>query len=201
MMSNTRARLAPGPAGDGRPRNSSSRMPYRRASLERRDAHDQRRIVRVTVIAVNIETRTPMIRTRAKPWIVGEPNLYRIDAVIRLDTFESRIEFQARLKPASIAGDERLAGPQLLLRPLEDQDVGVDRHADREDEAGDAGQGQGHRDEPEEGVHDERVVDERGVGQDARQPVVDEHEQEDQGDPDAAAEQALAQERGAQRRR
>ena len=55
------------------------------------------------MIAVNIETSTPMISTSAKPRIVDEPNQYRIVAVIRLDTFESRIEFQARLKPASIA--------------------------------------------------------------------------------------------------
>jgi hypothetical protein len=33
-----------------------------------------RRIVRVTVIAVNIEVRTPMMRTRAKPLIVELPN-------------------------------------------------------------------------------------------------------------------------------
>ena len=55
------------------------------------------------MIAVNIEARTPMIRTSAKPWITDDPNRYRISAVIRLDTFESRIEFQARAKPASIA--------------------------------------------------------------------------------------------------
>ena len=85
--------------------------------------------------------------------------------MIRLDTFESRIEFQARLKPASIADEQRLADAQLLLGPLEDQDVGVDRHADREHEARDAGQGQGHRDEPEDGEHDQRVVDEREARQ------------------------------------
>ena len=102
-----------------------------------------------------------MIRTSAKPWIVDEPNEYRMPAVIRLDTFESRIEFQAREKPASTAALQRLAEPQLLLRPLEDEDVRVDRHADREHEAGDAGQGQRDRDEPEDRQDDERVVDER----------------------------------------
>ena len=131
----------------------------------------------MTTIALNIETRTPMIRTRAKPRIVDEPKRYRIVAVIRLDTFESRIEFQARPKPASTAGGQRLADPHLLLHPLEDQDVGVDRHADREDEAGDAGEGQRHRDEPEDRQHDERVVDQREARDDARQPVVDQHEQ------------------------
>ena len=61
----------------------------------------QRMIVRVSVIAVNMEQSTPMIRTSAKPRIVAYPKTYRIVAVMRVDTFESRMEFQARLKPAS----------------------------------------------------------------------------------------------------
>ncbi len=52
-----------------------------------------------------------MISTRAKPRIVDDPNEYRMVAVMRLDTFESRIEFQARLKPASTA-----AGSDLPMR-------------------------------------------------------------------------------------
>ena len=64
-----------------------------------------------------------MIRTSANPRIVDVPNRYRIVAVMRLDTFESRIEFQARLKPAS--GGRRDARPELFLHPFEDQDVGV----------------------------------------------------------------------------
>ena len=81
---------------------------------------------------------------------------------MRLGTFESRIEFQARLKPASMAAGA-LTEPQLLLHPLEDEDVRVDRHADRQDEGGDAGQGQGHRYEPEQGEDHERVIDERAA--------------------------------------
>ena len=54
-------------------------------------------IERVTTIALNIETRTPMIRTRAKPRIAEDPREYRIVAVMSDDTLESRIEFQARL--------------------------------------------------------------------------------------------------------
>ena len=109
-------------------------------------------IERVTTIALNIETSTPMIRTSAKPRITDEPKAYRIVAVMRLDTFESRIEFQARLKPGLDRRRQRLADAQLLLHPLEDQDVGVDRHAHREHEARDAGEGQRHRDEPEDRV-------------------------------------------------
>ena len=65
-------------------------------------------MVRVTTIALNIEISTPMISTRANPRITDEPNMYRIVAVIRLDTFESRIEFQARLKPAYTAAGSDL---------------------------------------------------------------------------------------------
>ena len=65
---------------------------------------------------------------------------------------------------------------------------------------GDAGQGQGDRDEPEDRVHHERVVDEREAGDEAGQPVVDDHEGDDQCDPDEAREQALGQELAAQRR-
>ena len=67
-----------------------------------------RSTVRVTVIAVNIDTSTPTISTRPKPRIVDDPNRNRIMAVIRLDTLESRIEFHARLKPASIAAGRLL---------------------------------------------------------------------------------------------
>ena len=62
----------------------------------------------MTVTAVNIETSTPMIRTRPKPRITEDPNRNRIVAVMRLDTFESRMEFQARLNPASTAAGRLL---------------------------------------------------------------------------------------------
>ena len=117
-----------------------------------------------------------MIRTRAKPRIVDEPKRYRIVAVIRLDTFESRIEFQARLKPASTAAGSDLptrsssfirskirmlastAMPTESTKPAMPARVRVTGI------------------EPEDREHDERVVDEREARDDARQAVVDEHE-------------------------
>ena len=109
MMSNTRACLsADGRPGRAQPTNSPSRRPYRLAFRAHSWRTTPRRIVRVTTIALNIETSTPMIRTSANPRIVDEPKRYRIVAVIRLDTFESRIEFQARSKPASTAGGRDL---------------------------------------------------------------------------------------------
>src|SRR5215203_2731100 len=76
-------------------------------------------------------------------------------------------------------GGQALADPQLLLHALEDQDVGIDRHADREHEARDAGEGERDRDEPEQGVHHEGVDHERDARDDTRHPVVDDHEEHD----------------------
>ena len=53
------------------------------------------------VIAENIETTTPIARTRANPLIVPVPKLYRIKLVISVETFESRIEVQALENPNS----------------------------------------------------------------------------------------------------
>ena len=88
--------------------NSSSRRPYSAALRAQSWRTMTRMIERVTTIALNIETSTPMIRTSAKPRMTDEPKAYRIVAVMRLDTFESRIEFQARLKPASTAAGSDL---------------------------------------------------------------------------------------------
>ncbi len=60
--------------------------------------------------------------------------------VVRL---ESKMAEKAREKPREIGAQDVLADGQLLLDPLEDEDVGVDGHADGQDDAGDAGQGQG----------------------------------------------------------
>ena len=186
MMSNTRHRAAsawwaaPAPMAT----NSSSRIPYNHGLRAQSKRTTSRMIERVTTIALNIETRTPMIRTRAKPRIADDPSEYRIVAVMSDDTFESRMEFQARLKPASTAAGRDLPTPQLLLHPLEDEDVRVHGHADREHEARDAGQGQRDRDEPEDRVDDDRVVDEREARDRARQPVVQQHEGDDEQDPD-----------------
>src|SRR6266550_8765328 len=67
-----------------------------------------------------------------------------------------------------------------------DQDVGVDGHANGQDEAGDAGQRQSHRHDLEHRQHRARVEDQREAGQEPGQPVVDDHE----NDHDREAEQA-----------
>src|SRR5450759_1697535 len=77
----------------------------------------------------------------------------------------------------------RLAVVHLLADALEDQDVRIDGHADRQDEARDAGQRErrvdvGHRTE-----EDQRVQDEREDRVEPREAVVE-------GDPDEAADHA-----------
>src|SRR5882672_2339550 len=74
---------------------------------------------------------------------------------------------------------DRAAGPHLFLESLEDQHVGVDRHADREDEAGDAGEGQRDRHRLEDREDCAGIEEESDAGQEARDAVVDDHEEDD----------------------
>ena len=62
-----------------------------------------KRNVRDTVIAVNIEMSTPRPRVRAKPLMALVPSQKRTMAVMMLETFESRMESHARVKPSCIA--------------------------------------------------------------------------------------------------
>src|SRR3989344_7008113 len=62
-----------------------------------------RKNVRVITIAENMLTTIPSPKVSAKPLIRLEPNQYKITEVIKLDTFESRMESHARIKPSSIA--------------------------------------------------------------------------------------------------
>jgi hypothetical protein len=57
----------------------------------------------VTVIAVNIEIKIPIARATANPLTEPVPNQNKIAAVIREETFESRIELHAIVNPISIA--------------------------------------------------------------------------------------------------
>ena len=50
-----------------------------------------------------METTIPKASAKANPRTLPVPNQYKIPLVIRDDTFESRMEFQARVKPISTA--------------------------------------------------------------------------------------------------
>lgn len=59
-----------------------------------------KRNVRDTVMAVNIDTKTPKPSVSANPLIADVPSQKRIMAVIIEEIFESRIESHAREKPS-----------------------------------------------------------------------------------------------------
>src|SRR5579859_150744 len=65
----------------------------------------------------------------------------------------------------------------LFLESFEDQHVRVDGHTDGQDEAGDAGQRQGHRDRLEQREHLTRIEEEGEAREESGQAVVDDHEQ------------------------
>jgi hypothetical protein len=72
--------------------------------------------------------------------------------------------------PALVGVRERLAGGKLLAHALEDQDVGVDRHADREHDAGQAGQRHRGADARHGAEDDQRLI--ASVPTATRPPVV-----------------------------
>ena len=59
-----------------------------------------KRKMRETVMAENIETKTPNPKVRAKPLISGVPSQNKMIEVMILEVFESRTEVQARENPA-----------------------------------------------------------------------------------------------------
>ena len=65
-------------------------------------------------------------------------------------------------------GQHRSPGPRLLLYSLEDDDVGVGRHPDRQDQPGDPRQGQRDRDQLDQGEEEEPVDDQPEHGDQPR---------------------------------
>src|SRR5437870_10942092 len=93
---------------------------------------------------------------------------------------------------------ERAAGTQLFLDTFEDQHVGVDRHTDREDEAGETRECQRDAEELEDGQRDAGIEEQRDAGHNTRQPVVEEHEQDDDRQSKGTGQQAQLDRRGTQ---
>ena len=111
----------------------------------------------VKTTAVNSETIVPTPRVNANPLTPAVASTKRMNAVIRVITFASMIVAM----PAPVAGGDRARhrspGPHLLLYSLEDDDVGVGRHPDSQDQARDARQGQGDRDQLDQGEEEDPV--------------------------------------------
>src|SRR5204863_3162017 len=94
-----------------------------------------------------------------------------------------------------------VARAHLFLYALEDHDVGVGGHSDREDQPRDPGQGEGDRDELDQRVEVEGVDAEGGHRDYAQDPVEDDQEQRHQPEADRAGDQPLVQGLAAQRGR
>ena len=87
---------------------------------------------------------------------------------------------------------DRLARAQFFLDALEDNDVGIHRHADRQDDACDARQGQVDADDAEYQRLNDDVEAQREAGHEARHAVNDDHKQAHQDQADQAGHQAGA---------
>ena len=110
----------------------------------------------------------PMPSVTAKPRTGPVPMKNSTAAAMKVVMFESRMVASARVKPASIAVIGGAAGAHLLADALVDQHVEIDRDADGEHDAGDAGQRQ-RRAEQRQHAEDHRDVDrDRDVGEQRR---------------------------------
>src|SRR5438270_366226 len=117
-----------------------------------------------------------------KPWVAIEtmPGMM-ITSEARKNQFRAPMMLSVRGR-----GGVSAPGPDLLFEAFEDQHVGVDRHSDAEDEAGQAGQREGDRPGLEERDHDSRVGDQGHARQEAGQAVVGDHEEDHDGEADEA---------------
>ena len=150
-------------------------------------------------MAVNMLAAMPMIRVTAKPLMGPVPNWNRNTAEMTVVRLESKIVQNAFLKPASMADLGDLPEVEFLADALEDQHVGVHGHADGQDDAGDAGQGQGGVEIGHDAHQDQHVQQQGQHRVDAGGPVVDQHEQHDQQQAAEGGHQPLADGIGAQR--
>ena len=83
--------------------------PKRRGRVSARQVMARRSKFRLTVMALNILTATPMARVTAKPRTPPLPKPKSTAQMMRVEMLESRIEVHARLKPDSTA--PRMARP------------------------------------------------------------------------------------------
>ena len=141
----------------------------------------------------------PITSVTAKPLIGPVPNWNRNAAAISAVACVSRIVIQHALEAVQHGHPHGLAVAQLLADALEHQHVRVDADADREDDAGDPRQcerrvGVGH-----EAQQDQQVRRERHHRVEPGEPVVDEHEDHDEGHAGAGGHHAVADRVAAER--
>ena len=133
----------------------------------------------------------PRDRVTAKPLIGPVPKKNRARAVIRVVTWESTMVQKALPYPASTPERTDLPSGKFFAHPLVDEDVGVHRHADGEDDAGDAGQGQGGAEHGQPGKEQEDVQHHGDVGDEPGEPVINDHEDHHHDGAEEAGRQPL----------
>ena len=169
------------------------------AGLRRTDERPRvARIACVASTAVRNDTIVPMPSTKAKPFTPAVARMNRMNAVISVTTLASMIAVRPFLYPTAIPRGDRGPAAYLLLHPFEYHDVGVGRHPDGEDQAGDPRQRQRDRYELDQGREVEGVERQGADGDQAEHAV--EHEQEERHERqaheaggDALVERLLAQ--------
>ena len=136
-------------------------------------------------------------RVKAKPRTPPTETKYRMTAA-RNDTVSAdRMVRRARTQARSTA--DRGVRPSLIssLRPFEVDDERVGGDADRDDEAGDAGERQGEADllaqDADRGVGQAGADEQRGDRDQAQRPVVEQRVEDDGDQAEAAGEQAAAE--------
>src|SRR5262249_8168185 len=143
-----------------------------------RRPYSSSKMVCETNTAVKTEMKRPMISVTAKPLTGPVPNWNRNIAETIVVTWVSMIVANALENPFSMAA----FGAAPVGRPagdgLEKRPVGVARHAEGQDEAGDARQRQRRLEERHGRREQHRVQDERDDGVPAGPPVVDGHRHE-----------------------
>jgi hypothetical protein len=113
---------------------------------------------RLTSSAANIVENIPIVSVTPKPFTGPVPKAIMIPETMSVVRLASMIALNALSKPASSAAGSDLAeARQFLAHALEDQDVRVDRHAEGQHDAGDAGHREGRAEARQHAERDEHV--------------------------------------------
>ena len=120
----------------------------------------------------------PIASVTAKPLIGPEPNQKSSAAAIRVVRLASMMVAQRPVVAGVDGADDAAPDPRLLADALEDQHIGVHRHADGEHDAGDARQGERRLQQRERAEDQRHVEHERHIRHHAEQAVGQPHEHE-----------------------
>ena len=112
--------------------------------------------------------------------------------MMMVERLESRMGGPGAVEAGFQRGLQRQARAQFFLDALENENVAIDGRADRDEEAGDGGQGQRDWQELEDGDVEKDEDDQCQIGGDAGKAVIDQHESQDDDDADDAGLHAKA---------